>query len=223
MLSNISIEISHSTFIIYIVFFPTFPLFAYGMGITWMWVRTWIEDDIRSLQSPFICLTSSWIPSCVYYYLRFSVNKSWLYLISILFRYSLQDLQPHPDLDITTLVLGFSVIISSLLARSFVISLYFISSSFHFFFLFLSFFPSFFSSFFSPFLFPYIYHFLSSTRFSPVFLSPYLSFHFYFYFYPFSFFSLFFLSNIFRCFFYYYSHSLLFTSSWDLFIKHPTF
>ena len=133
MLSNISIEISHSTFIIYIVFFPTFPLFAYGMGITCMWVRTWIEDDIRSLQSPFICLTSSWIPSCVHILLfKVYINKSWLYLISILFRYSLQDLQPHPDLDITTLVLGFSVILSSLLARSFVISLYF-NTIYHFF------------------------------------------------------------------------------------------
>ena len=121
-----------------------------------------------------------------------------------MFRYSLQDLQPHPDLDITTLVLGFSVIISGLLARSFVISLYFISSSFHFFLFFLSFFPSFFSSFFSPFLFPYIYHFLSSTRFSPVFLSPYISFHFYFYFYPFSFFYFFSLKH-FSMFFYYYS------------------
>ena len=118
-----------------------------------------------------------------------------------MFRYSLQDLQPHPDLDITTLVLGFSVIISSLLARSFVISLYFISSSFHFFFLFLSFFPSFFSSFFSPFLFPYIYHFLSSTRFfsSFSFSLSVLSF-FIFIFILFRFFT-FFLSNIFRCFF----------------------
>ena len=175
---HLTLEICYPTYLskyrilhlyVYIVFFPTFPLFAYGMGITWMWVRTWIEDDIRSLQSPFICLTSSWIPSCVYYYLRFSVNKSWLYLISILFRYSLQDLQPHPDLDITTLVLGFSVIISSLLARSFVISLYFISSSFHFFFFFLfPFFPlSFLASFrhFYSLIFTIFYHLLVFLQF----------------------------------------------------------